>query len=127
VIPIGSPYPTQKPISIHLSVLHPHQKEVELIVGQLSAGTVTPLNAENPLIIPLSSPGERGKEALQATFRVDSTRHLRLTITDSKTGQILYKDSPVVGPKGENAQEGSSPIQMEANESSTNSAPVLIT
>jgi HEAT repeat protein len=109
LLPLGSPYPTENPVTVSLAPAHPAQTHIELVLGQINADTVDAQTGENarqiipltpaaPLTFPLTPPGEPGRARLRATFRVDAARQLRLTVTDIKTNATLLPDSLVVNP-----------------------------
>jgi len=115
IIPMGTPYPTGKPVEVILTASQPDQTEVALVLGQiytLVAGNlevayeggqavfvaqplhseleVIPLNAgDDALIVPLNPPGQPGEERLRAGFSVNGQRRLVVTVTDLKTGQLI--------------------------------------
>jgi HEAT repeat protein len=111
IIPMGTPYPTGKPVEVILTVSQPDQTDIELIVGQIdtlvtgnlevayekgqavfvaqpvrSELEVTPLKAG---IVALNPPGRPGEERLRVGFSVNAQRHLVVTVTDLKTGQQI--------------------------------------
>ncbi len=117
IIPMGSKYPSEKPVSVTLGVSHKKQESVEFVIGQIdtdavasvevkyeggqavfvaqageNAQKIVPLNAGNPLTVKLNPPADPGSERLRADFRVDAMRQLRLTVTDLKTRKILLMD-----------------------------------
>lgn len=107
LIAMGAPYPTEKPISLHLGAARPGQTQIELLLGQINADTVdaqtgenvrqiVPLTPAEPLLFPLTPAADPAR--LIATFRVDAARHLRLTVTDAKTNASLLQDVIVVSP-----------------------------
>jgi molecular chaperone DnaK (HSP70)/HEAT repeat protein len=121
IIPMGSTYPSEKPVSVVLSASRPKQAAVEFVIGQIdtdavasvevkyeggqavfvaqageNAQKIVPLNAGNPLTIKLNPPADPGSERLRADFRVDAMRQLRLTVTDLKTRKILLSDAIAV-------------------------------
>ncbi|MCI0579801.1 MAG: Hsp70 family protein [Chloroflexi bacterium] len=116
IIPAGSRYPSQKPVELLLGAAHPGQEEIEFVVAQLVAGSISqvdvvyengqavfvshaggteqqilPLLAEGQeaLFAPLQPPGRPGQDRLKAEFTVDARRHLHLTVTDLDTHQPL--------------------------------------
>ena len=120
IIPMGSKYPLEKPVSLLLSASRAGQETVEFVIGQIdtdavasvevqyeggqavfvaqagaNARKIVPLNAGQPLTVALSPPGEPGKERLRAEFHVDSRRCLLLTVTDLKTRKKLLDGASV--------------------------------
>jgi molecular chaperone DnaK (HSP70) len=117
IIPMGSKYPSEKPVSVMLSASRPKQAAVEFVIGQIdtdavasvevkyeggqavfvaqageNAQKIVPLNAAEPLTVPLNPPADPGAERLRADFRVDAMRQLRVTVTDLKTRKTLLED-----------------------------------
>jgi molecular chaperone DnaK (HSP70) len=122
IIPMSSPYPTEKSVEVILGAAHPDQEAVEFVIGEIdseavamvevsyeegqavfvaqadhSARQIVPLNeaiADHSLahLIPAGVPGE---ERLKASFTVDENRQLRVTVFDLKTGQELLQDAIV--------------------------------
>jgi len=134
IIPMGSAYPTRKPVSVTLSVSHPDQEVVELVIGQIdtealaaaelnfaggqaavvaqsgvSAPKIVLLNAEQPLQMRLAPPGQPGQERLRADFSLDSLRRLRVSVLDLKTRRILIDDTIAVTPERPTAVPASGP------------------
>jgi len=120
IIPMGSRYPFEKPVSLLLGASHVGQDAVEFVIGQINtdavaslevqyeggqavfvaqagdnARKIVPLNAGEPLTVTLHPPGEPGHERLRADFQVDAARRLRLTVTDLKTHKKLLDNAPV--------------------------------
>jgi molecular chaperone DnaK (HSP70) len=120
IIPMGSQYPLEKPVTVMLSPSRANQPEIAIIVGQINTGAITavdiqrqggqavvvahsaedavnvvPINDHAPLKVRLSPPGQPGNERLRAVFRVDGARGLRVTITDRKTNRRLAEDALV--------------------------------
>ncbi len=116
ILPMGSSTPTPEPVRLTLSASQPDQREVAFVIGQITAEAVSsmdvryengqpvfvsgpdagqnirPLNAEQALLLPLDPPGQPGKARLEAVFRVDASRRLRLTVTDLQTRRKLAED-----------------------------------
>jgi len=124
IIPMGSAYPTRKPVSVMLSASHPNQDTVEFMIGQIEmdalasaevnfeggqsafvkqAGVksqrIVPLNAERLLQVRLDPPGQPGHARLRAEFSIDVMRRLRVSVSDLKTRKKLLIDS-IVTPLG---------------------------
>jgi HEAT repeat protein len=118
IIPMGSKYPSENPVSVVLSASRKNQEVIEFVIGQIdtdavasvevkyeggqayfvaqageNAQKIVPLNAGEPLTVKLNPPGEPGVERLRAEFRVDAMRQLRLTVTDLKTHKIMLADA----------------------------------
>jgi len=134
IIPMGSAYPTRKPVSVTLGASRPDQEVVELVIGQIdtealaaaevnfangqaaviaqsgvSAPKIVLLNAEQPLQVRLAPPGQPGQERLRADFSLDSLRRLRVSILDLKTRRTLINDTIVVTPEKPTAVPASGP------------------
>ncbi len=117
LIPMGSPYPLEKPVEVTLAAAHAAQQEVELIVGEMALESVSqvdlkyeegqavfvgraaqasqkiqPLNADQPTVIRLNAPCGTGQDCLLARFTVDAQRQLRLEAIDLRTRQMAVSD-----------------------------------
>jgi molecular chaperone DnaK (HSP70)/HEAT repeat protein len=117
LIPAGSRYPSA-PVTVKLAAAFAGQHAITLTFGQIDTSAISAievryeagqaifvsqpdqnqekivaLNAENPICIPLDSPGEPGKERLSAVFSVDAARKLHLTVTDLKTRKKRFDDA----------------------------------
>lgn len=120
IIPMGSRYPTEKPIEVMLGASHADQTTIELIIGEISdeSGSmvqmryeggqavfvadldgspqqVNPLNADHPIRVPLHPPGQPDEDRLRLRLWVDSARRLQLNVHDLKTRQDLLKDTVI--------------------------------
>jgi len=122
IIPMGSRYPTEKPIEVILCAAHDRQQEVEFVVGEIgtedvsmvevvyedgqavfvaradeSAQRIVPLNLAEAArnVARLDPPGEPGEDRLKAEFRVDEERRLRVSVTDLRTHAELLHDAIV--------------------------------
>ncbi len=129
IIPMGSKYPSEKPVSVMLSASRPKQEAAEFVIGQIdtdavasvevkyeggqavfiaqagaNAQKIVPLNAAEPIIVNLDPPGQPGQERLRADFRVDAMRQLRLTVTDLKTRKILLSDALAANLRAEKSE-----------------------
>jgi molecular chaperone DnaK (HSP70)/HEAT repeat protein len=140
IIPMGSKYPSEKPVSVVLSASRPRQAAVEFVIGQIdtdavasvevryeggqaffvarageNAQKIVPLNANEPLTVPLDPPADPGSERLRADFRVDALRQLRVTVTDLKTRKTLLSDGVTVQLRGEKSEfnDGNGPTGCE--------------
>jgi molecular chaperone DnaK (HSP70) len=107
IIPMGSRYPTNKPIEIMLSAAHDYQKAIEFVVGEIDSESVAmlevkyedgqvvfvaqagkdeqkilPLNENTTPLANLVPPGVAGDDRLRAQFSIDDKRQLRLTVVD---------------------------------------------
>ena len=118
IIPAGSTYPSA-PVTVKLAAAVSGQVAVDLVVAQIDTGDgsplelrdeagqaiIIPLNAGRPVRVPLRPPGVTGRARLSATFHVDASRQLRLTVTDLKTRGKLVEDAffllPSSAPAGE--------------------------
>jgi molecular chaperone DnaK (HSP70)/HEAT repeat protein len=126
IIPMGSKTPSEKPVNLTLSASHENQPAIEFVIGQIdtdavasvevkyeggqavfvaqagdNARKIMPLNAGEALSVPLDPPGAPGKERLRATFRVDSMRRLRISVSDLKTRKKLLDDAVLATLRGE--------------------------
>jgi len=131
IIPMGSTYPSKKPVSVILGTSHKKQDAIEFIIGQIdtnaatsldvnyedgqavfvtqgkeNASKIVPLNAGKPLIVNLIPPGNPGVKRLRAEFSVDAMRQLHLTITDLKTHKVLQAGVVVAKPQDEENEFG---------------------
>ncbi len=126
IIPMGSKYPSEKPVSVVLSASRARQELVGFVIGQIdtdavasvevkyeggqavfvaqageNAQKIVPLNSAEPLTVKLDPPGKPGVERLRAEFSVDAMRQLRLSVTDLKTHKILLVDALAANLRGE--------------------------
>lgn len=126
ILPMGSKYPSEKPVRVMLSASRPNQETAEFVIGQIdtdavasvevkyeggqavfiaqagaNAQKIVPLNAAEPITVSLDPPGQPGQERLRADFRVDAMRQLRLTVTDLKTRKTLLTDAPAANLRSE--------------------------
>jgi molecular chaperone DnaK (HSP70) len=117
LIPMGTRYPTDKSFEVLVSTAHPGQREIEIVIGEISTEAValvevayengqavfvaktdentqriTPLNAAAPTVIPVKG----DKVRLRALFSIDDQRQLRLTVIDVKRRRKVLNDAPVV-------------------------------
>ena len=117
----GQVYPTRHPMEVILRASQPHQKQIELLIGELekrAAGSaevifdgdrlVTQINHEvaetfMPLIdsdtpqaiAELKPLGQPGIDRLKVLFNIDASRQLIVTAIDLETGRHLIVDRPV--------------------------------
>ena len=144
IIPMGSKTPSEKPVSVTLSASRENQPTVEFVIGQIdtdavasvevkyeggqavfvaqageNAHKIIPLNAGEPLSVPLNPSGQPGKERLRTDFRVDSKRQLRLSVTDLKTRKKLLDNTILATLRGEKDESS-------GNQKLTGSEPSLI-
>lgn len=123
IIPMGSRYPTPKPVTVLLSAAHHKQKEIEFVIGQIdtdavsmvevkyedgqavfvaqadrSSHKIVPLNAAGsaPTRVRLAPSGTPGQDRLRAEFSVDEQRRLRLAVFDLQAKKKLIEDVVVV-------------------------------
>jgi molecular chaperone DnaK (HSP70) len=117
IIPMGSTYPTHKPVEVSLGAAHSDQQEIELVVGEIdteavslvevvyengqavfvaqageSATQVTPLNLDSPALAALKPAGQPDEERIRAEFRINERRQLLVTVTDLQTRKKLLRD-----------------------------------
>jgi molecular chaperone DnaK (HSP70)/HEAT repeat protein len=127
IIPMGSRYPTSKPVKVILEAAHTEQEAVEFVIGQVGVealsmlevdfeeggtvfvaqagrveGTIVPLNplGDKSSLVPLSPPGSLNEKRLEARFSIDTQRRLRLTVVDLKTKGELLQDAVVAKLSG---------------------------
>lgn len=119
VIPMGSKYPSNQPVVVHLSASRPGQPSISLEIGQINpeqaqavevryengqpvffAQTQNALQQASRLEIPLDPPGQPGKARLAASFAVDASRQLLLSLNDLQTRKKLLQDQPIQ-PEGD--------------------------
>jgi molecular chaperone DnaK (HSP70) len=121
IIPQGSRYPSEKPVEIILQAAHAGQTAIDLVIGEITpdaiqqvsvreedgqavfvaqtdsaSRAITALNASDPLSIPLKPAGKHGQDRINAAFRVDDRRQLRVTATDLRTRRVLLEDAVLV-------------------------------
>jgi len=63
---------------------------------ELAAGTEFWLNEDRPTFIEAEPVAERGTKRFAISFRIDSLKHLQVTVRDLLTQKLLYNDYPVV-------------------------------
>jgi molecular chaperone DnaK (HSP70)/HEAT repeat protein len=119
ILPMGSRYPTEKPVRLRLGAAHPDQKELEFVIGEIDAEAVTGIevhgqgeqavfladgksqkvDALNPgeqsVAVRLDPPGKPGKDRLQVDFNLDDQLQLHLTVLDLQTHKVLLRDAPL--------------------------------
>ncbi|OQY47028.1 MAG: hypothetical protein B6242_05955 [Anaerolineaceae bacterium 4572_78] len=105
IIPMGSPYPSKKPVEVLLSAAHANQQTIEFVIGEIDTDSiarvevkyengqavfvaqadqstyqVVPLNdsESDTILANLLPPGKLRQDRLKAEFMVDKNRHLRL-------------------------------------------------
>ncbi len=119
IIPMGSRYPTPKPLEIVLGAAHDQQQAIEFVIGEIDTDSVTmlevkyedgqavfvaqagsseqqiiPLNEANAasMLAVLNPTGTPGKDRLKALFSIDDRRQLRLSVIDLQTDKQLLND-----------------------------------
>lgn len=117
IIPMGTAYPTTKPIEVYLEAAHAQQQELELVMGELSSdrvalvevrmengqaafvasphaggATIEPLNDGQQATVTLAPAADPGLDRLKADFSIDALRQLHVTVTDLMTHQTLLTD-----------------------------------
>ena len=122
IIPAGTRYPLEEPVSLILTASRDGQEALELVIGEVeeSAGgmaevmfgdrailmvegglelrRVVPLNDEDGArtVAYLDPPGKAGEDRVEVLFEVDRNRTLRVTVTDLLTKKVLLRNVPVV-------------------------------
>ncbi len=122
IIPAGTRYPLEEPISLILTASRDGQEALELVIGEVeeSAGgiaevmfgdrailmvegglelrQVVPLNDENGsrTVAYLDPPGRAGEDRVEVKFDVDKNRMLRVTVYDMLSKKHLLNNMPVV-------------------------------
>lgn len=123
IVPMGSRYPSEISVEVLLGAAHDGQKSMEFVVGEIDtdgvsmvevkyedgqavfvaqasegAQQIVPLNEDRALEIlaNLVPDGKPGEDRVQAIFRIDDRRRLRLSVTDIKTSKSLLDDVVVV-------------------------------
>jgi molecular chaperone DnaK (HSP70) len=118
VIPMGSRYPSLKPVEVILSAAHDQQQEMEFAIGEIDTDAVAMIDVKyedgeevfvaqantaateivplaEPLIVRLDPPGLPGEDRLRALFSIDERRQLRLSVTDLKTQATMIHDTVI--------------------------------
>jgi molecular chaperone DnaK (HSP70) len=122
IIPAGTRYPLEEPVSLILSASIDAQEVLELVIGEVedkAGGTVEvmfgdraillvdngaewrkviPLNGEDgaSTVAYLDPPGRVGEDRVEVKFNVDQNRMLRVQVNDLYTRETLLYDAPVV-------------------------------
>ena len=115
IIPSGSAYPSQRPVSVVLGASRPDQTALEFVIGQINTDSVSHskanvdgaqagpgarkivlLNKGEPLQVQLVPPGQPRRARLRAEFSVDAMRRLRVSVSDLKTHRKLLGDAVVI-------------------------------
>jgi molecular chaperone DnaK (HSP70)/HEAT repeat protein len=129
IIPMGSKYPGEEPVSVSLGASRPKQAAVDFVIGQIdtdavasvevryeggqavfvaqageNAQKIVALKSSELLTVLLDPPADPGSERLRADFRVDALRQLRVTVTDLKTRKTLLSDEIAVQLQGEKSE-----------------------
>ncbi len=120
IIPMGSPYPSERPFEIILQAAHAGQKAIECVLGEIDADSVgrvevrfengeavfmaqaagdeqpiVPMNADVAVLAELDPPGVPGEDRLRVCFRLDERGQLYLNAQDLKTGREVLQNAPV--------------------------------
>jgi molecular chaperone DnaK (HSP70) len=122
IIPAGTRYPLEEPISLILSASTDAQEALELVIGEVedqSGGAVEVMFGERAIllvdngvewrkVIPLNDqdgastvayldpPGRVGEDRVEVKFNVDQNRMLRVHVDDLYTRKTLLNNAPVV-------------------------------
>ncbi|MFZ6028363.1 MAG: HEAT repeat domain-containing protein [Chloroflexota bacterium] len=113
ILPMGSRYPTEKPVRLRLGAAHPNQEVIEFVIGEIDADAVAAIDVQghgdqavfladgrsqkiealNPgeqaITVRLDPPGRPGKDRLQVDFDLDDQLQLSLTVFDLQTRKEL--------------------------------------
>ncbi len=116
IIPMGTPYPTTKPFELTLCAAHPHQKEIEFVIGEIDSENIARVDVryekdgpvfitadedllvqelEGGVSVSLTPAGDPGQDRLKASFSIDADGQLRLGVADLLTGKILLENHPL--------------------------------
>lgn len=120
IIPMGSRYPSERPVTVEVAAAHDGQKAIEFVIGEIGAESgamvevryeggqtvfvaqadtageqISPLNERNAIRARLDPMGKSGERRLRAQFSVDDQRRLRIAVTDIKTRRELVSDAIV--------------------------------
>jgi molecular chaperone DnaK (HSP70) len=122
IIPAGTRYPLEEPVSLILSASTEAQVALELVIGEVedrSGGTVEVMFGDRAIllvdngvewrkVIPLNDqdgastvayldpPGRVGEDRVEVKFNVDQNRMLRVHVNDLYTRKTLLNNAPVV-------------------------------
>jgi molecular chaperone DnaK (HSP70) len=123
IIPMGSRYPTPKPIEVILGAAHDQQAAIEFVIAEIDSDSyamlevkyedgqavfvaqaqhsdkqVVALNEDKAaqFLAKLVPPGAVGKDRIKAHFSIDDRRQLRLSVLDMNTHKQLLNDVVVV-------------------------------
>jgi molecular chaperone DnaK (HSP70) len=122
IIPAGTRYPLEEPVSLILSASTEAQVALELVIGEVedrSGGTVEVMFGDRAIllvdngvewrkVIPLNDqdgastvayldpPGRVGEDRVEVRFNVDQNRMLRVHVNDLYTRKTLLNNAPVV-------------------------------
>lgn len=131
IIPMGSRYPSDRPVMVEVAASHDGQNAVEFVIGEIGAEAgamievqyeggqtvfvaqvdtagehISPLNEHNAVRVKLDPSGKSGERRLRAQFSVDEQRRLCVTVVDIKTRRELVKDVVVTTLGKTEKQEG---------------------
>ena len=126
IIPMGSRYPTPKPVEVVVGAAHEDQLAVEFVLAQVDTEAVSAvevhyeggqavfvaqadhtarqvilLNTPGATIAPLAGMVRPGRDRLRASFSIDAQRRLRLTVLDLQTRQELLSQVVVAALEDE--------------------------
>ncbi len=118
ILPMGTPYPLDKPIVVVLGAAHDNQTGIELVIGEINPDSVAmlevqyhdgqavfvaqasqtesdvvPLNLNDEMnIVRLSPYGTPGHDRINASLTINDRRELLVSVTDLQTNQTLMQD-----------------------------------
>lgn len=118
IIPMGTPYPLDKPIEVLLGAAHDDQDAIELVIGEINTEAVTmvevqyhagqavfvaqgsqtesdviPLNlGDATTVIQLSPHGIPGEDRIKVSLTINDRRELRVSVTDLDNNQTVIRD-----------------------------------
>jgi molecular chaperone DnaK (HSP70) len=118
IIPMESPYPTDKPVEVILGAAHEDQNEIEFVLAALDTEAVEMVETEQQdgqtvflasaseasdelvpihgkVVIPLDPPGQPGEDRLRARFQVDENRQVLVSVEDLKTKKTLVENEKI--------------------------------
>jgi len=123
IIPMGSRYPTPKPIEVILGAAHDNQDSIEFVIAEIDTDSISMLEVKYEdgqvvfvaqadrsdqqvvtlnedraaqILANLIPPGALNEDRIKASFSIDDRRQLRLSVFDMATSQQLLDNVVVV-------------------------------